>query len=69
MLPIVSTSYGTEGLPEIAGIVPSCDTPESFAERLKIFINNDDECERAVGNYKTWLKRFFSKKRWRHCIA
>jgi glycosyltransferase involved in cell wall biosynthesis len=63
MIPIVSTSYGIEGLPEIAAIVPACDDPDSFADRLKLFLNDDALCEKAVENCKNWLERYYSKQR------
>jgi GT2 family glycosyltransferase len=63
MIPIVSTSFGTEGLPEITEIVPANDDPESFAERVMFFLNNDTACEKMVEGYTSWLKRHFSKQK------
>lgn len=63
LIPLVSTSFGIEGLPKLDEIVPPCDEAADFAKEISIFLDSDDACHKAAEKYKEWLKKWFSTKR------
>ncbi len=63
LIPIVSTSFGIEGLPEAEAIMPPCDDAESFSKELERLLASDEACMQAAKAYRQWIDKWFSKKR------
>ncbi len=62
LIPIVSTSFGIEGLPEAETIIPICDGAESFAKELQRLLSSDEACQSAAAAYRLWIEKWFSKE-------
>ena len=68
-IPVVSTSFGVEGLPDIESIIVPRDGAIGFAQEIERFISSDCACMEAVLGYKAWLARWFSKMRAMEVVA
>ena len=62
LIPVVSTSFGVEGLP-MDDLIPPFDTPEAFAGEITRFMESDKACEDAAALYRKWIIDNFSKQR------
>ena len=61
LIPVVSTSFGIEGLSEVSDILSPFDNAESFANEVIRLYSSDCECETFVREYNAWLNKWFSK--------
>ncbi len=63
LIPVVSTSFGLEGLPEIGSIITPRDDANGFAEEIKRLLASDEACAEAVNGYRGWIEKWFSRER------
>ena len=62
-IPVVSTTFGIEGLCEIDDIISPCDDAESFSSEISRYLASDSACMEIVEKYEDWLNKWVSKKR------
>ncbi len=60
LTPIVSTSIGIEGCPEITTIINPKDTAENFADEIIDLYNNNQKLEQISRSYENYIKTYFS---------
>ncbi len=60
LTPIVSTSIGIEGCPEITSIINPKDTADSFADEIVELYSNNQKLEQISRNYEHYIKTYFS---------
>ncbi|MBP1991148.1 glycosyltransferase [Paenibacillus eucommiae] len=61
-VPIVSTSFGTEGLTNIESIIPSVDDPVEFAQNIIDMYSNTLLLEEVQRKYYDYINKYFTKK-------
>ena len=67
-VPLVTTSFGVQGMEELAGSVPVRDDPTSFAEAV-IHLLSDDQAWRAQRCAQTaFVAQSFSRDAMRRCL-
>jgi GT2 family glycosyltransferase/SAM-dependent methyltransferase len=59
-VPMVTTSNGIEGLPEVNTIILPCDEAEEFAERIIELYIDKEKWEHARQRYSGYLEKYFS---------
>ena len=60
-IPLISTSVGLEGLPNIHEYVTAYDDEQSFANGVIDTIINHNECEMKSKEYSKYISKYFSK--------
>ncbi len=67
-VPVVTTSNGIEGLPEVDTIILPCDEAEEFAARIIDLCIDREKWEQARQCYSGYLEKFFSTNRARDIL-
>ena len=62
LVPVVSTSFGIEGIP-IEDIIRPYDDADAFACEVMRFIKSEDACISAAKSYEQWIIKWFSPER------
>ena len=58
--PIVTTSIGAEGIPDVEDVLIVRDEPESFADAVTELYQNDEECLKLCKKTQTYIRKYFS---------
>ena len=58
--PIVTTSIGAEGIPQVEDVLLVEDTPEQFAETVVRLYQDDEACRELCGRTQKYIRQHFS---------
>ena len=58
--PIVTTSVGSEGIPDVESILAVCDKPQDFADTVTALYQDEQTLQKMAQNTQSYIKNHFS---------